>query len=264
MNAPVTALEVRNGRVVALEAGGERIEPSEVISSLPLRHTVGLSGVAADGAVQSAAQGLRYRDFLTISLVIDGEDLFPDNWIYIHEPGVRVGRIQNFRSWSPWMVPDQSKASIGMEYFCFKGDELWESDDDALVELAKREIEQLGLARADKVEKGYVTRVPKAYPMYDADYGDRVEAIKGWLSGLSNLQQVGRNGLHRYNNSDHSMLTAMRAVENITKGTDHDLWAVNADSAYHEEHQEPEQPYKRVPNTVYEREPLHAPEEAAA
>jgi protoporphyrinogen oxidase len=263
MNAPVTALEIRNGRVEAIEAAGERIEPSEVISSLPLRHTVGLSGVAADGTVQAAAQGLRYRDFLTIALVIDGEDLFPDNWIYIHEPGVRVGRIQNFRSWSPWMVPDQSKASIGMEYFCFKGDDLWEMADEDLVELAKGEIERLGLARADKVERGFVTRVPKAYPMYDADYGERVATIRKWLEGIGNIQQVGRNGLHRYNNSDHSMLTAMRAVENITAGTNHDLWAVNADSAYHEEHQEPEQPYKRVPATQYEREPLARSEAAA-
>src|SRR3954467_3320395 len=130
LNAPVTKLEIRDGRIAALEAGGERIEPSEVISSLPLRHTVGLSGAAAPGAVQAAAQGLRYRDFLTISLIIDGEGLFPDNWIYIHEPGVRVGRIQNYRSWSPWMVPDQSKACVGLEYFCFKGDELWESSDE--------------------------------------------------------------------------------------------------------------------------------------
>jgi protoporphyrinogen oxidase len=264
MNCPVTMLEVRDGRVIALEAGGERIEPSEVISSLPLRATVGLSGAAATGAVQAAAQGLRYRDFLTIALVIDGEDLFPDNWIYIHEPGVRVGRIQNFRSWSPWMVPDQSKASIGMEYFCFKGDELWESSDEDLVELGKREIEKLGLAQASKVERGFVTRGPQAYPMYDADYGERVEVIKDWLEGISNIQQVGRNGLHRYNNSDHSMLTAMRAVENIMAGTKHDLWAVNAESAYHEEHQEPEQPYKRVPDTQYVRESLHATEEAAA
>src|SRR4051794_31133106 len=256
LNAPITDLEVRDGRIVALEAGGERIEPSEVISSLPLRATVGLAGAAAPGAVQAAAQGLRYRDFLTVALVIDGEDLFPDNWIYIHEPGVRVGRIQNYRSWSPWMVPDQSKACVGLEYFVFKGDALWESSDDQLVELAKRELEQLGLARADKVERGFVTRVPKAYPMYDADYGERVAVIKDWLAGLSNLQQVGRNGLHRYNNSDHSMLTAMRAVENVTRGTAHDLWAVNAESVYHEEHQEPEQPYKRVPATAYEREPL--------
>ena len=150
--------------------------------------------------------------------MIDGEDLFPDNWIYIHEPGVEVGRIQNFRSWSPWMVPDQSKASIGMEYFCFKGDELWESSDEDLVELGKREIEQLGLAQASKVERGFVTRVPKAYPMYDADYSERVKVIRDWLEGIGNLQQVGRNGLHRYNNSDHSMLTAMRAVENVIGG----------------------------------------------
>src|SRR5918911_1139713 len=210
-----------------------------------------------DGEVQAAAQGLRYRDFLTVALVIDGEDLFPDNCIYIHEPSVRVGRIQNFRSWSPWMVPDASKASVGMEYFAFKGDDLWTMADEDLVELAKREIEQLGLARADQVERGFVTRVPLAYPMYDADYAERVAVIRDWLAGLTNLQQVGRNGLHRYNNSDHSMLTAMRAVENITRGTDHDLWAVNAESVYHEEHQEPEQPYKRVPATVYEREPLH-------
>jgi protoporphyrinogen oxidase len=258
LNTPVTKLEVRDGRVIALEAGGERIEPSQIISSLPLRATVGMAGAAASGDVQTAAQGLRYRDFLTIALVIDGEDLFPDNWIYIHEPGVQVGRIQNFRSWSPWMVPDQSKASIGMEYFCFKGDELWESDDDALVELAKGEIEKLGLAKAKDVERGFVTRVPLAYPMYDADYGERVETIKGWLSGLSNLQQVGRNGLHRYNNSDHSMLTAIRAVDNIVTGAGHDLWEVNAESAYHEEQVEPEQPYKRAPETKAMREPLVA------
>jgi protoporphyrinogen oxidase len=161
------------------------------------------------------------------------------------------------------MVPDQSKASIGMEYFCFKGDDLWEMADEDLVELAKDEIQRLGLARADKVERGFVTRVPKAYPMYDADYGERVAVIRKWLEGISNLQQVGRNGLHRYNNSDHSMLTAMRAVENITTGSNHDIWAVNADSAYHEEHQEPEQPYKRVPATQYEREPLARSEAAA-
>jgi protoporphyrinogen oxidase len=260
LNTPVTKLEMRDGDVVAIEAGGERIEPSHVISSLPLRATVGLSGAAAGGDIQAAAQGLRYRDFLTVALVIDGEDLFPDNWIYIHEPGVRVGRIQNFRSWSPWMVPDQSKASVGLEYFCFKGDDLWEMDDDKLVELAKSELAALNLVDPSRVERGFVTRVPKAYPMYDADYGERVAVIRGWLEGIGNLVQVGRNGLHRYNNSDHSMLTAMRAVENITQGTSHDIWAVNAESAYHEEHEEPEQPYKNVPETRYTAEPLVASE----
>ena len=147
------------------------------------------------------------------------------------------------------MVPDQSKASVGLEYFCFQGDDLWEMDDDALVELAKSELAELNLADPDRVERGFVTRVPKAYPMYDADYGDRVATIRGWLETVGNLVQVGRNGLHRYNNSDHSMLTAMRAVENITLGTDHDIWAVNAESVYHETDEQPEQPYRKVPET---------------
>ena len=168
--------------------------------------------------MQSAARGLRYRDFLTVALVIDGEDLFPDNWIYIHEPDVRVGRIQNYRSWSPWMVPDPSKACVGLEYFCFQGDDLWDMTDEALVELAKDELAALGLVAREKVERGFVTRVPLAYPMYDADYAERVAAIRTWLETFGNLQQVGRNGLHRYNNSDHSMLTAIRAVENVLDG----------------------------------------------
>jgi protoporphyrinogen oxidase len=149
MSSPVEDIEIEDGRIVAIEAGGERIEPSEVISSLPLRATVGLAGEAASEPVKQAAQGLRYRDFLTVALVLDGEDLFPDNWIYIHEDSVKVGRIQNYRSWSPWMVPDPTKACVGLEYFCFKGDELWEMDDDALVELAKEELAQArpGLAR---------------------------------------------------------------------------------------------------------------------
>ena len=200
--------------------------------------------------------GLRYRDFLTVALIIDGEDLFPDNWIYIHDDSVNVGRIQNFRSWSPWMVPDPTKASVGLEFFCFQGDELWEMDDDDLVELAKRELGQLGLGDPAKVEKGYVTRVPLAYPMYDADYAERVDAIRDWLETISNLTQVGRNGLHRYNNSDHSMLTAIRAVDNIVNGADHDIWAVNAESVYHEEDVKDEHPYRKAPETKAMREPL--------
>src|SRR3954465_10279248 len=256
LTAPVEELEVRDGRVAAVVAGGERIEPSEVISSLPLRATVGLAGAAATGEVQAAAQGLRYRDFLTVALVIDGEDLFPDNWIYIHDPSVNVGRIQNYRSWSPWMVPDESKACVGLEYFCFSGDELWEMEDDALVELAKRELDQRGLVAPEKVERGFVTRVPLAYPMYDPDYGERVDVIRGWLAGVSNLQQVGRNGLHRYNNSDHSMLTAIRAVDNILTGAQHDIWAVNAESVYQEEGVKEEQPYRPTPDPRAMREPL--------
>ena len=154
------------------------------------------------------------------------------------------------------MIPDATKACVGMEYFCFQGDDLWEMDDEALVELGRRELAQLGLADPAKVIKGYVTRVPLAYPMYDPEYGERVEAVRGWLETISNLQQVGRNGLHRYNNSDHSMLTAMRAVENLVDGTDHDIWAVNAESVYHETQVEEENPYRRAPETKAMREPL--------
>jgi protoporphyrinogen oxidase len=252
----VEQLRIEGGCVTEVVAGGRRLRPQNVISSLPLRTMVGLAGEAVSADVRWAAKGLRYRDFLTVALILDGKDLFPDNWIYIHEPGVRVGRIQNYRSWSPWMVPDETKACVGLEYFCFVGDELWSMDDAELVALASRELEQLGLATALDVESGEVVRVPKAYPMYDVDYGDRVDAIRGWLDGVSNLQQVGRNGLHRYNNSDHSMLTAMRAVENLLDGTQHDVWAVNADSVYHEEQTPDEQPYRAAPPTPAMREPL--------
>ena len=250
LRAPATRLEIASdGEVIAVHTPDEVIEPKAVISSLPLRATVGIADPPAPAPVRKAAQGLRYRDFLTVALVLDGKDLFPDNWIYIHDGGVRVGRIQNYRSWSPWMVPDPDAACVGLEYFCFRGDELWSMNDDELVALATDELCTLGLARPEKVRRGYVVRVPLAYPMYDADYTGRVDEIRGWLAGLTNLQQVGRNGLHRYNNSDHSMLSAMRAVDNVLLGTDHDIWAVNVESSYHEEHEEPEQPYKDAPKT---------------
>ena len=256
LETPVTGVRVEGGRVAEIQTPGETFRPGQVISSLPLRSIVGLAGDAAEAEVVEAARGLRYRDFLTVSLVLEGDDLFPDNWIYIHEPSVQVGRIQNFRSWSPWMVPDPSKACVGLEYFCFEGDELWNTPDDDLVKLGAQELEKLGLSSADKVVFGFAVRVPKAYPMYDADYSERVDAIRGWLEGVDNLQQVGRNGLHRYNNSDHSMLTAMRAVENITAGTTHDLWAVNAESVYHETDVPDEQPYVKAPETASMKQPL--------
>jgi len=256
LNAPVTRLRVEDGRIVEVVAGGETLTPSHVISSLPLRTTVGITEPEAPLEVRDAARGLRYREFLTVLLVLEGQDLFPDNWIYIHQPGVRVLRIQNFKSWSPWMVPNDTDASIGMEYFCFEGDELWNMDDDDLVAMAGREIQQLHLASSNKVKFGFVERVHKAYPIYDELYGERVRTIRGWLEGISNLTQVGRNGLHRYNNSDHSMLTAMRAVDNILLGTHHDIWAVNVESVYHEEQVENEDPYRDPPTTPAMEQPL--------
>jgi protoporphyrinogen oxidase len=257
LNTKVEKVVFEGGRATKVIAGGKEYESNYIVSSLPLRNIVGMADPQPPPEVVAAAKGLRYRDFLTVSLVLDGEDLFPDNWIYIHEPDVEVGRIQNFRSWSPWMVPDPTKACIGLEYFCFAGDELWETDDEKLVELGMQELQKLGLATPDKLEFGFATRVPKAYPMYDMDYADRIVAIRSWLDGLDNLQQVGRNGLHRYNNSDHSMLTAMRAVDNLVKGTEHDIWAVNAESVYHEtETQDEQQPYIEAPETAAQKEPL--------
>jgi len=250
LEAPVERIELAGSRVVEVAAGGVSYPlPEAVISSLPLRSVVAMTTPAPPQEVVDAARGLRYRDFLTVALVVDGQDLFPDNWIYIHEPDVRVGRIQNYRSWSPWMVPDPDKACVGLEYFCFAGDDLWTMSDGALVELAATELDRLGLAARSKVERGFAIRVPKAYPIYDADYAERVAVIRSWLDGIENLQQVGRNGLHRYNNSDHSMLTAMRAVENLLTGAHHDLWAVNAESVYHETDTVDEHPYRTAPET---------------
>jgi protoporphyrinogen oxidase len=251
LNAPVTKL-VRNaeGIVTEVVAGGQTLTPSYVISSLPLRTTVGIAEPEAPAEVRDAARGLRYREFLTVLLVIKGDDLFPDNWIYIHQPGVRVLRIQNFKSWSPWMVPNKEDASVGMEYFCFEGDELWNMDDDDLVKMASEEIEKLHLGISANVKFGFVERVHKAYPIYDEKYAERVTTIRNWLeNNTKNLTQVGRNGLHRYNNSDHSMLTAMRAVDNILLGTDHDIWSVNVESVYHEEIHDSENPYANDPKT---------------
>jgi protoporphyrinogen oxidase len=256
MNAPVTRLRIEGGKVAEVVAGGETLTPSHVISSLPLRTVVGIADPEAPVAVRDAARGLRYRDFLTVALVIDTPEMFDDNWIYIHQPGVNVLRIQNFRSWSPWMIPNDTDTSIGLEYFCFEGDKIWSMADDDLVAMATSELETLGLARADQVKFGFAVRVHKAYPMYDIEYPERVATLRSWLDPIPNLIQVGRNGLHRYNNSDHSMLTAMRAVDNILLGTKHDIWAVNAESVYHEEDVEPEQPYREAPETPAMEHPL--------
>jgi protoporphyrinogen oxidase len=246
VSTPAERLVIRDGRVAEVVTGRRRVPTSQVISSLPLSVLPELVDPAPDPAVLEAARGLRYRDFLTVALVVDGADLFPDNWIYIHDPEVRVARIQNYHSWSPWMVPDPTKTSVGLEYFCFAGDELWSMDDDALVELAREELHRIGLASDEMVERGWVVRVPGAYPIYDERYAERVSTIRAWLDGISNLQQVGRNGLHRYNNSDHSMLTAICAVENLA-GANHDVWAVNVDSWYGEERSDSEHPYRLAP-----------------
>ena len=215
---------------------------------MPIRDLIKTLDPPAPEEVRQAANRLRYRDFLIVSLIINRKDVMPDNWIYIHEPRVRVGRIQNFKNWSPAMVPDSNKTCLGMEYFVFENDDLWSSPDEKLIELAKREIAELGLAKPEEIEDGAVVRMPKAYPMYDDGWVRQVTTIRRYLeAALPNLQLVGRNGMHKYNNQDHSMMTAMYAARNIL-GANYDLWAVNTEAEYHEEKQE-------RPATVTEAEP---------
>ncbi|MEU6895563.1 NAD(P)/FAD-dependent oxidoreductase [Streptomyces sp. NPDC046557] len=237
LDAPVVRVEHDGGRVVALGVqrpeGLTRIPCHRLISSMPLPELITAMDPPVPPAVARAAEELRHRDFLTVALVVPLEAGFPDNWIYVHTPGVRVGRVQNFGSWSPDLVKDGSTC-LGMEYFVNEGDDLWSLPDEELVALARREITEVGLVPPGAVRAGYVVRVPKAYPVYDAGYLDRVNVLRGWLAEhATNVQAVGRNGMHKYNNQDHSMLTAMLAVENLA-GAAHDLWAVNVEADYHE------------------------------
>ena len=227
-NKKIEALEV------GINGGKEVIYGTDFISTMPVRELVQKMKPAVPKEVLEAANRLSYRDFLTVALIVNKPKLFPDNWIYIHDPGVRLGRVQNFKNWSPHMIPDQNKTCLGLEYFCFEGDDLWNMADEDLVELGKKEMETLKLLKASDVEDGSVVRMPKAYPAYDSVYREMLDTVLSFINGFGNLSLVGRNGMHRYNNQDHSMLTAMMAVENIY-GAEHDLWNVNVDQEYHEE-----------------------------
>lgn len=206
-----------------------------VISTIPLRDLVNCLLPKPPGEILEAADSLHYRDFLTVGVIVARPQLFADNWIYIHDPGVRVGRIQNFKNWSPDMSPDSTYTHLGLEYFCFEGDELWASEDQALVALARRELETLGLCRAEEVIDGVVIRCPKAYPVYDSHYADHVRTVRTWLrEHYPGLWCVGRNGMHKYNNQDHSMMTALLAARAIVGVSSVDPWCVNSDAEYHE------------------------------
>ena len=238
LDSRVTGLRHERSRITSVEyeRRGTRtsVPASAVISSMPLRELIASMDPPAPAEVRAAAASLKYRDFVTVGLIVDAPDLFPDNWIYVHDPAVKLGRIQNFKNWSPEMVPDASKTCLGLEYFCFEGDGLWRMDDRDLIALGTRELAQIGLLRGARVLDGCVVRMPKAYPVYDDTYLQALDVIKRYLLGLENLQVVGRNGMHKYNNQDHSMVTAMLAVQNVL-GANHDVWSVNADDEYHEE-----------------------------
>jgi protoporphyrinogen oxidase len=214
----------------------ETVASRHLISSAPLRDLAHMVRPVLSESAMRAAESLRYRDFVTVALILKDRGRLPDNWIYVHDPTVRVGRIQNFKSWSPDMVPDPSLACYGLEYFCFEGDGVWTSRDSELVDMAIGELERIGLASREDVLDGSVARQPKAYPVYDDGYHSRVATLRWELEErFPTLQVVGRNGMHRYNNQDHSMMTAMLAVENIAAGwRAYDLWKVNQDAEYHE------------------------------
>jgi protoporphyrinogen oxidase len=235
----VERIRHRHGRVdcvIARAETGERVEHegAHFISTMPLRELVHALDPLPPETVLQAAQGLRYRDYLTVVLVVNRPSLFPDNWIYIHSPDVKMGRIQNYKNWSPYMVPDASKTSLGLEYFLWDKDEEWTWSDDRLIRLGTQECAKLGLIDPRDVEDGTVVRMEKAYPVYDQSYQEHVTTIRQYLETLTNLQTIGRNGLHRYNNQDHSMLTGVYAARNVT-GERHDVWSVNTEKEYHEE-----------------------------
>jgi len=239
LGARVTGIRHGAGRASAVDYTIDgtvvSVPTTDVISSMPLPHLLKAMDPPVPDDVLRAADDINFRDHLSVALVVPEDCAFPDNWIYVHTPVARVGRIQNFGAWSPDMVKE-GKTCLGLEYFVFEGDDLWEMADDDLVALGKRELQLLGLVDATRVESGYVVRMPRAYPTYDENYRENVEVLKRWLADHTpNVHPVGRNGMHKYNNQDHSMYTAMLTVENIMLGTDHDIWAVNVEEEYHEE-----------------------------
>jgi protoporphyrinogen oxidase len=238
LEAPVTRIEHRDGKATSVHYGGANagsVPVTAVISSMPLPHLLKAMDPPVPDEVRKAADEIHFRDHMSVALVVPAEDAFPDNWIYVHDPIARLGRIQNFGAWSPYMVKE-GKTCLGLEYFVFEGDELWTMDDEDLIELGKHELSLLGLVDPTRVEAGYVVRMPKAYPTYDERYRENVEIMKHWLGEHArNVHPVGRNGMHKYNNQDHSMYTAMLTVDNILHSAGHDIWSVNVEAEYHEE-----------------------------
>ena len=236
MSSKVTRVNIKYKTAASCEVNNEiyEIRGYNFISTLPLKELIKIIKPSPPEEIVEASSKLKYRDFLTVVLILNKKDIFPDNWIYIHEPDVRLGRIQNFKNWSRSMVPNIDQTSLGLEYFCNEDDELWKMSDSDLVIYGLHEVAKIGLLDKKDFVDGTVVRMPKAYPVYDEDYKQNVHKIKDWLAeNVKNLQLVGRNGMHMYNNQDHSMLAAYLAARNLL-GEKWDPWLVNADAEYHE------------------------------
>ena len=227
--------EVIRSVVLQTPQGDERLPVSRIVSSMPVTEFVAKLRPSPPPSVLAAGRRLHYRDFLTVCLIVNKTHLFPDNWIYIHDPSVRVGRVQNFKNWSPDMVPDPTKSSLGLEYFCQEGDTLWQLSDKELIALGTQESAKMGLLRPEDVEDGCVFRMPKAYPIYDSTYRESWETIKEYLMRFSNAHTIGRNGLHRYDNQDHAMLTGMQAAADVLRGDKQTSWSHSGAGQYLEE-----------------------------
>jgi protoporphyrinogen oxidase len=238
LDSKVTGIRHENGSIAGVKYINNNIikelPPKHLISSVPIPQLISMLDPKPSESVISAADRLTYRAFIIVILIIDKKDIFPDQWIYIHSPDVRVGRIQNFKNWSEAMVPDPRKTSIGMEYFCNQGDDIWRMTDTDLIKMASGELSRIGLAEVRDIVEGLVARQPDAYPVYDEGYKENLSIIRGYLGTINNLQTIGRGGTHRYNNMDHSMLTGILAVQNYS-GAKHDIWNVNEEEEYLEE-----------------------------
>ncbi len=230
----VVQINRAHGRVVSVTTqtvqGCQTHYADHFISTMSLAQLILSMNPSAPSEVLASARGLRYRDFITVAVVVDEPNVFPDNWIYIHDPGVKVGRIQNFKNWSAEMVPDSRFTVLGMEYFCSENDGMWSASDAQLIDRAKSELAILGLADKSRAVDASVVRQPKAYPLYDHEYRTNVSHIVNFLERETpNLRIAGRNGMHKYNNQDHAMMTGLMAARNIMGGS-FDLWRVNSDA----------------------------------
>lgn len=235
LNKRIVEISKEDDHYLVTTKDGEQFKADNILSSMPLAHLPKTIKPSPSKEVLNSGENLKFRDFLSVALVINEEDAFPDNWIYIHEPGVKVGRVQNYGSWSPFMVKE-GKTCLGLEYFVNIGDELWNMEDEKLIALATDELEKLSLIKKESSLEGYVVRMPKAYPVYDLNYSKNIENIADWLSKEhKGIHPIGRNGMHRYNNQDHSMMTAVKSVRNIVLNEVNDIWKINVEEDYHEE-----------------------------
>ena len=211
-------------------------EGEHFISSIPVTELISILSPSPSEAILNAAKALKYRSLITVDIIINKKNVFPDNWIYIHSPDVKLGRIQNFKNWSLKMIPDQNKTSLGLEYFCNENDEFYNMTNEELFKIAASEIEKLCLCKSADIEDYTVIRIPKAYPVYDIGYKKHINLIKDYLKEFRNLELAGRYGLFKYNNMDHSILTGLHSATNIIKGKRiYDTWNINVDEEYHEE-----------------------------